>query len=587
MVLRTARKGKSAGKQFYGCKKYPNCKGTRDYNSEDLKNNSSANLENKNSKHSKLSYKTDKDTIKANVELNTTDITDKDSINDDLMKERINRYKNLNDGNPEVDSALKKTMVLFSVERIRDYIFEPFRVMFLRKASSDDGIRAIITQTAVVNAVLAGLPGKMGIGVAVSIALEAYMAYSIGRYVGVKIDEPKDVFKYFGLISGILLTVLMVFKQLLSLFFSLFSVIPMVNPLIFAELVVTTFVGVIFWVGFKEVKKKGSFSVPFSALVEVSKETKKIVSYQINKFSKLMTKNNILIVVKRMREYYTGEVVVKTPVIRDNVYTSIAMVALKTRDYDKLEGPMGEMFLDAIRERFSKLKNAEVEEIAEHMQNYDEEQMQGVITMIKGKMFEHMVEKAENTDGDRWVAKLFENESHPSTDIIFENSDTHERLAVSLKATDSPELIEKALSKYPSDEVITTNEVYDNYFKEHDMVSSSGISNEYVTNVTEENFDKLLHQSKTHQDFDGGKVVGAGAAVALTVSLWPFVVAYLRGKISSEYLKKACVHILGVSGERMAVKLLAFSTFGPVILWGLLATTVIQVTEGGGFATEE
>ena len=29
MVLRTARKGKGAGKQFWGCLKYPDCKGTR------------------------------------------------------------------------------------------------------------------------------------------------------------------------------------------------------------------------------------------------------------------------------------------------------------------------------------------------------------------------------------------------------------------------------------------------------------------------------------------------------------------------------------------------------------------------------
>ena len=31
MVLRTARKGVNAGNQFYGCSRFPDCKGTRAY----------------------------------------------------------------------------------------------------------------------------------------------------------------------------------------------------------------------------------------------------------------------------------------------------------------------------------------------------------------------------------------------------------------------------------------------------------------------------------------------------------------------------------------------------------------------------
>ena len=35
MVLRTARRGKNAGNQFWGCLKYPQCKGTLDFSGTD------------------------------------------------------------------------------------------------------------------------------------------------------------------------------------------------------------------------------------------------------------------------------------------------------------------------------------------------------------------------------------------------------------------------------------------------------------------------------------------------------------------------------------------------------------------------
>ena len=57
------------------------------------------------------------------------------------------------------------------------------------KISKDKEIYAIITQVSVANAILAGIPGKLGIGVFVCIALEFYMALAIARRIGFKISE--------------------------------------------------------------------------------------------------------------------------------------------------------------------------------------------------------------------------------------------------------------------------------------------------------------------------------------------------------------------------------------------------------------
>ena len=71
--------------------------------------------------------------------------------------------------------------------------------------------------------VLAGLPGKLGVGVYVSMGLEAWMALEIARQIGIVTKKPSDIFKYFGFFSGILVTITVLFKELLGFAFSLFS----------------------------------------------------------------------------------------------------------------------------------------------------------------------------------------------------------------------------------------------------------------------------------------------------------------------------------------------------------------------------
>jgi hypothetical protein len=97
---------------------------------------------------------------------------------------------------------------LFADKSLRDFVLEPFNgVLDNSSKSLEPSVYAIVTQVAVVNAVLAGLPGKMGIGVFVSMALEAWMAFRIARHVGVEMESPKDVFKYLDLLAGTVLAI--------------------------------------------------------------------------------------------------------------------------------------------------------------------------------------------------------------------------------------------------------------------------------------------------------------------------------------------------------------------------------------------
>jgi hypothetical protein len=169
-----------------------------------------------------------------------------------VLNRYIEKYRDkniLNDSKEWLKNNTYKLRSLFENYSLRDFVLEPFRSVFSSSTKTlNSDIYSVITQVAVINAVLAGLPGKMGVGVAVSMALEAWMAYQIAKHVGIKINNISDIWKYLGVLAATIATILWGVKAALGVAFSLFSVVSgPLNPLIFAELLVTDLLGIGFW----------------------------------------------------------------------------------------------------------------------------------------------------------------------------------------------------------------------------------------------------------------------------------------------------------------------------------------------------
>ncbi|MCB4777167.1 MAG: hypothetical protein LGB72_02980, partial [Sulfurovum sp.] len=443
----------------------------------------------------------------------------------------------------------------------------------------DKDIYSTITQVAIINAVLAGLPGQMGIGVAVSMALEAWMAYAIAKHVGIRLKKPSDIFEYFGVIAGVGFTVLFAFKHILSFAFSLVSlVLPLINPLIFAELIVTNFIGVLFWIGFTEAKKNDSFKIPKSAIVSIGKKTKQIFMYQWDVLKNTITIENIKLVGKRLKQWVSGDFEQEQKVLNGELFANVAMAYLLTQQYEKLQGPLGDTFLEAIRLRWSSQlgEDATVQEIADRFKEYDSEALEGALNTIKGKMFEIMATNAENSDNDAWQAQMHEDESFPGSDIVFTNSETGETLEVSLKATgvEDTSIIEHALDKYPDLPIMTTDEAAALY-NDTNMVFGSGIRHEELKNITEDRMDELTNSI---EQVDATHIVLGGVTIGTIAAIWPFTIAYMRKKISYESYEKVLVKIVGDSGVMLASRLGYAVLLGPIFAWYLLARSIGMAT---------
>lgn len=491
------------------------------------------------------------------------------------LSEKWAHYTDTSKAQAWLDANVSRVKQLFEDVTLRDFIFEPFKGVFKTSAKTvDANVYSVITQVAVINMVLAGLPGKLGIGVWVSMALEGWMALTIARHVGVKVNRVSDIWKYFGMLTASAGIILYGFRTFLGIFFTAFSFIPGINPLIFAELVVTDLVGILFWIGFKEVANTGSFTIPKRLLKNVFSLTKGLVKHQYGILKNILTLDNIKLVGQRIAAYLKGDFPVDKRLINGETFSMAAMAYLLSGHDEKLQGPLGETFIEAIRLRWSSKIQPEdsVPDIAEHFRSYDTDQLSGAINTIKGKMFELMVVENENQDGDVWSAQMHTDESFPGSDIIFTSSETGEQIEVSLKAVaqENNQIIEHALVRYPDFPIMTTDEMAALY-EGDERVFGSSILHEDLDNITNERLDELLSGITP---LNAHEVVVGGVTMGMMSALWPFTMAYLRKKMTREQLTTAYTHVLGEGGVQLASRITYATLFGPLFAWYLLARGV-------------
>ena len=471
----------------------------------------------------------------------------------------------------------KKIEALFTYSSVRDFVFEPIKGVFRVPGDGEEATaRSIITQVAVVNAILAGLPGSLGVGVYVSVALEFWMAYAISRAVGLSLTKDEAIKTVLAWAAGAGM-ILFLFKGALNL---IFPVVTTFMPFAgfgtaVTQLVVTNLFGVMFWIMFEEVKESRQFKFPKTSLKRLVEELTFLLKHQKRFAGDLFNLNNLRLMGKRFLAWFSGDIETDIPKLRGELASTVAMMALLQGKVADFESPLGAEFIQAIRDRYPDLADASIGEISDHMSQYAPEQMVGVINLIKGKLFERMVVHYENNDSDEWRAVLHENEQYPGSDLIFDNETTGESIEVSLKATNNLGYLEDALLKYPEFPIVSTDEVAA-IFGDSAIVMQSGITNEELTQVTKDNFDSLLGELDR---VDAVGVAGAGVGAQAFVKLWPFVIARFRGRIDAEQLEEVCLKLLPESGKLLATRLSFALLFGPVYAWWLLARGVILVSD--------
>lgn len=142
-----------------------------------------------------------------------------------------------------------------------------------------------------------------------------------------------------------------------------------------------------------------------------------------------------------------------------------------------------------MRRSNSSLTDSTVEDLGEYLRSYDEDQLRGVLSNVKGIYHELLIEHLENTDGDEINARLFEETNYPGADVEFvtEGDVIHE---VQVKAVQDPAAIVEHFARYPEIDVLATTEVYEELNGVFgDRLQSSGFSNLEISQSARETFE--------------------------------------------------------------------------------------------------
>lgn len=145
--------------------------------------------------------------------------------------------------------------------------------------------------------------------------------------------------------------------------------------------------------------------------------------------------------------------------------------------------------IEAIRRSKSDLANANVHDLHAYVSSLEEDQINGLVSNIKGITHELYFVEMENSDGDSIQAYIFEDTNHEKYDVVlYDESGPIDSLQ--LKATDSEAYAQSAINEVGSDQVVLTKELAVKM-----NVNSSGISNEQLTTDVEKVVDKLLEDT--------------------------------------------------------------------------------------------
>lgn len=75
------------------------------------------------------------------------------------------------------------------------------------------------------------------------------------------------------------------------------------------------------------------------------------------------------------------------------------------------------------------------------------------------------------------------------------------------------------------------------------------------------------------------EVVMGGVTMSTFAALWPFVMAYLRKRLTQDQLEKVFFQVMGDSGIRLVSRLAAAAVLGPIFAWWLLAKGVGAIVD--------
>ncbi|WP_411688084.1 hypothetical protein [Acinetobacter indicus] len=202
--------------------------------------------------------------------------------------------------------------------------------------------------------------------------------------------------------------------------------------------------------------------------------------------------------------------------------------------------------LAALRRSHAELANAPLEDIQAYLQGFDEQQIVGLVSTVKGMLHDMEFVRLDHEDGDSLYAAYLDQHDHTDFDVLLADQHSGESWQLQLKAIEGTGTGKDWIAAPPEETLLTTEEIATQLGLE-----SSGLSTKELTQSVEDAIDVIV-TAKDPNDEHFWDYFPAISVASVSLAIYELFRRYQQQEISWSEFKWMAAKVSGIKVSKIA-----------------------------------
>lgn len=202
--------------------------------------------------------------------------------------------------------------------------------------------------------------------------------------------------------------------------------------------------------------------------------------------------------------------------------------------------------LAALRRSHAELANAPLEDIQAYLQGFDEQQIVGLVSTVKGMLHDMEFVRLDHEDGDSLYAAYLDQHDHTDFDVLLADQHSGESWQLQLKAIEGTGTGKDWIAAPPEEMLLATEEIAAQLGLE-----SSGLSTKELTQSVEDAIDVIV-TAKDPNDEHFWDYFPAISVASVSLAVYELFRRYQQQEISWSEFKWMAAKVSGIKVSKIA-----------------------------------
>ena len=202
--------------------------------------------------------------------------------------------------------------------------------------------------------------------------------------------------------------------------------------------------------------------------------------------------------------------------------------------------------LAALRRSHAELANAPLEDIQAYLQGFDEQQIVGLVSTVKGMLHDMEFVRLDHEDGDSLYAAYLDQRDHTDFDVLLADQHSGESWQLQLKAIEGTGTGKDWIAAPPEEMLLATEEIVAQLGLE-----SSGLSTKELTQSVEDAIDVIV-TAKDPNDEHFWDYFPAISVASVSLAIYELFRRYQQQEISWSEFKWMAAKVSGIKVSKIA-----------------------------------